>query len=381
MDSSLNQTLEPEDIEDEKRIIKNKPVGRRLLEVTEELAGCKLDGSAIVFEDSDEETVEGHIQGPGSGKALNMVETEQERRDREAREAAANAVDFEDENGQNDAKALEFSRTLVIEFNASDVDFWFMQLENEMFTCGVRSQWLKRCILVKNLPAKIQSDVKSLLVLKQSQAPADLYKRIKKEILRIHAPRKEDTFKKALSRVLVGLPSQLGQTLINDVCHNDGTKLENCCCAHIVYTLWTLQLPVAVRSHVSDMTFDAGTYQKVFESADKVFLSTKTTDVSAGVAAIRANSGGGADPSNPLEVAAFKPKNKKNKNQNNDQNKGTRNGSESASGGSNKSNNTYTKDLCSNHKKWADKAWYCLAPHTCKMANKTSPRPEKQNKD
>ena len=85
-DSSLNQTLEPENIEDEKRLVRSRPVGKRLLEVTEELAGCKLDGSAIVFEESDDETdsnqnpekvhplgpeveeseivIEGHIQVP-----------------------------------------------------------------------------------------------------------------------------------------------------------------------------------------------------------------------------------------------------------------------------------------------------------------------------
>ena len=44
-------------------------------------------------------------------------------------------VDFEDENGQDGAKAMEYSRTLVMEFNPSEVEFWFMQIENEMYTC------------------------------------------------------------------------------------------------------------------------------------------------------------------------------------------------------------------------------------------------------
>ena len=138
------------------------------------------------------------------------------------------AVDFEDENGQDEATAVQNTRTLVMEFN-TDVEFWFIQLENEMYQCGVKSQWLKRCVLVKNLPAKIQADVKSLLLIKQSAAPADLYKQIKEEILRIHAPAKEDNFKKALSRVLVGLPSQLGEILINDICTKT-PKLTGCCC-------------------------------------------------------------------------------------------------------------------------------------------------------
>ena len=98
-------------------------------------------------------------------------------------------VDFEDENGADDDKALEFSRSLKLEYDPLEVAFYFIQLENEMFTCGVKSQWLKRSILVKNLPPKIQADVKSLLILKKSEAPTDLYKQIKTEILRIHAPK------------------------------------------------------------------------------------------------------------------------------------------------------------------------------------------------
>ena len=90
--------------------------------------------------------------------------------------------DFEVENGTDGAKALEHSRTLVIPFDPSEVEFWFTQIENEMYTCEVKSQWLKRCVLVKNLPSKVQADVKSLLVLKKSEIPDDVYKQIKDEV-------------------------------------------------------------------------------------------------------------------------------------------------------------------------------------------------------
>ena len=96
-----------------------------------------------------------------------------------------------------------------------------------------------------HLPPKVQMDVMSLLSIKKSAARADLYKRIKDEILRIHAPRKQDTYKKALSRVLTGLPSQLGQELINDICDQD-VKLVGCCCAKAVFCLWSIQLPLTV---------------------------------------------------------------------------------------------------------------------------------------
>ena len=293
-------------------------------------------------------------------------------------------VDFEDKNGQDGAKAMEYSRTLVMEFNPSEVEFWFMQIENEMYTCEVKSQWLKRSILVKNLPPKIQNDVKTLLTIKQSQAPADIYKKIKQEVLRIHAPRKEDKFKKALSRVLTGLPSQLGQTLITDVCVNQGAKLVGCCCAHIVYTLWTLQLPVAVRSHVADMTFSADTYQTVFESADKVFLSTKPTEVSAVVASVSAPQ---AD-SEPAQVAAAKPNNRGQR----PWYRGGRGGRGRGGGqsqGQDRQNSKGDKQrirhksnpsskCCDNHYRWAADAWFCLSPLTCPMKDKCAPKPAKK---
>ena len=88
-------------------------------------------------------------------------------------------VNFEDENLADGENAIEYTRSLKLEYNATDVAFWFTQLENEMITCDVKSQWLKRVVLVKNLPAKVQNDVKSLLILQKAEAPADLYKRIK----------------------------------------------------------------------------------------------------------------------------------------------------------------------------------------------------------
>ena len=91
------------------------------------------------------------------------------------------AVDFQDENGKDGAKAIEFTRTLKVEYDPTEVDFWFIQIENEMYTCEVKSQWLKRCVLVKNLPPKVQADVKQWLLVKQSDAPADIYKQIKQE--------------------------------------------------------------------------------------------------------------------------------------------------------------------------------------------------------
>ena len=300
-------------------------------------------------------------------------------------------VDFEDENAQNGAKALEFTRTLTLEWSPDEVDFWFTQLENEMYTCEVKSQWLKRCVLVKNLPPKVQADVKSLLTLKQSEAPVDIYKQIKTEILRIHAPEEEDNYKKALSLVLTGLPSQLGQQLVSKVC-GKSSKLSCGCCVKAVKTLWTMQLPAAVRAHVADMKFDKDTYQKVFQSADKVFLSQRSADLAPQVAAIvkvPEESGSAATG----EVAAIRQSRGGGRNRGNRNNRNSGGNSGGAGKNSNEGNQSSTQSndtrkrhksnpspkCCDNHYRWADQAWFCLSPLTCPLANKCAPRPPKNN--
>ena len=293
-------------------------------------------------------------------------------------------VDFEDENGQDAATALDHTRTLKLEFAPDDVTFWFTQIENEMYTCGVKSQWMKRCVLVKNLPPKIQSDVKALLTLKQSEAPTNLYKKIKMEILRIHAPAKEDNFKKALSRVLVGLPSQLGHTLINDICSKP-VKLDGCCCHMAVYALWTIQLPLNVRSYLANLDFNKDTCQAVFEAADKVFLSSRPPEVSAGVAAITqpapSSSTTSADQS---QVAAVRPSGPR-RTQRGRANRGRGGSNSSGTGQSRPARPSSTTEApsgcCNNHKKWAGDAWYCLEPLTCPWVNKISAKPTAENKN
>ena len=237
-----------------------------------------------VKEETPEEVIENTGLVVGEASSENQAEVQVNMPDNVDNDVE---VDFEDENADDGAKALEFSRTLKIEYDPSEVNFWFTQLENEMYTCEVKSQWLKRCVLVKNLPPKIQADVKSLLMLKKSEAGEAIYKQVKMELLRIHAPKKEETYKKALSRVMTGLPSQLGEVLTNDICDKP-VKMSGCCCAKAVNTLWSLQLPVQVRSHVANMDFNHATAKDVFQAADKVYLSTRPTEVSAVVAAVSA---------------------------------------------------------------------------------------------
>ena len=376
MDSSFNLTLdqsseEDNTVEGDKRRIKNKSVSKEIKVVTE--AFKKLNNNEA------EEVIEGFVQGNAQGEEVNMPDP-----------AVPAVVDFEDENEQDGEKALEYSRTLSMEYNPDEVEFWFTQLENEMYTCTIKSQWMKRVVLVKNLPPKIQADVKSLLILKQTQAPANIYKLVKTEILRLHAPKEEDTFKKALSRVLTGLPSQLGEQLVTDICKQP-VKMSCGCCCRSVFTLWTLQLPLAVRSQISTMAFNAQTYKQVFQDADTIYLATKHTEVSASVAAVAAAKSPGSGQDDQVAAVRFSRRGGSNGRG------GGRGGNSSARGGRNNSNgggasqgqtsqdrgprhaSQPPSQSCDNHWRFGDQSWFCLKPDTCPWAQKIVEKPAKRN--
>ena len=149
-----------------------------------------------------------------------------------------------------------------------------------MVMAAIKSQWLKKTVLQRNLPIKQKEDVKALLTLTQTEAGEDIYLKIKTELVRIYAPKAKDSYCKALTRTMVGLPSQLGNQIVDDVCKK-ANKLQGCCCASAVEALWQLQLPISVRAHVSNMDFNHSTFKAVFEAADKVFLSAKQVSVAA----------------------------------------------------------------------------------------------------
>ena len=79
---------------------------------------------------------------------------------------------------------------------------------------------------------------------------------------------------------MVGLPSQLGYQIVDDVCKKP-SKLDGCCCAAAALAIWSDKLPVNIRAHISNMEFTKDSYKTVFEAADKVYLSTKQVNVAA----------------------------------------------------------------------------------------------------
>ena len=352
-----------------------------MLEVTNELAGCKLDGSAIVFEDSEEE-IEGHIVGGPSGcsnKADNMPDPV--------------TVDFDREEKVDGEKAQDLARSIKVEFTATDINFWFSQLEDEMLLAGVGSQWLKKTILQRNLPVRQKEDVKGFLTLPKTAAGAHIYLDIKLELIRIYAPKPMESYKKALTRTMVGLPSQLGHQLVDDICKKP-VKMEGCCCPPHVQALWTLQLPVNVRSHISNREFTSATYKSVFEAADQCFLSAKQVSVAALTAQ---PSGGGASLDETLpafsnqnqpQVAAVRGRGRgggrgwRGNRGNRGGNRGGGASSGTGGGGGNSGNggnqNQTRKrsaqmppeECCDRHYAHGDQAWYCQKPLTCPWKDK-----------
>ena len=128
------------------------------------------------------------------------------------------AVDYDQANTNDGEKAQDLARSVKVEFSPADIVFWFGELEGEMLMAGIGQQWLKKTVLQRNLPTKQKEDVKALLSLTQTQAGNNIYYRVKQELLRLYAPKPKDSYNKALTRTMVGLPSQLGNQLVNDVC-------------------------------------------------------------------------------------------------------------------------------------------------------------------
>ena len=126
------------------------------------------------------------------------------------------------------------------------------------------------------------------------------------------------------------------------------------------------------------MPFNSNTYNDVFQQADKVFISTKATELSAGVAAVTLTNNEGGDKGAEPQVAAMKPKNKKPWRGNRGQSaaEGGGGGTKPNRGPRHKSNPP--SSCCDNHYRWGASSWFCLAPATCPWKDKFTARPDKK---
>ena len=83
------------------------------------------------------------------------------------------------------------------------------------------------------------------LTLSKTEGGNDIYLKIKTELLRIYSENPLDSYKKALTRQMTGLLSQLGYQIINDICTKT-TKLDGCCCEAATMALWSMSLLVNI---------------------------------------------------------------------------------------------------------------------------------------
>ena len=199
---------------------------------------------------------------------------------------------------------------------------------------------------------------------------------------RLYAPKPMDSYKKALTRTMVGLPSQLGNQIIEDICKKS-KKLDGCCCAQAAQALWSLQLPVNIRAHVSGMDFSQATYKSVFEAANQCYLSSCQVQVAAVATPLDETLPAFNNQNQPhAEVAPMgrgggAPK--KNRGGGN-QSSGTARGDGRGGRGKNRGGKTSTRgprhasqppeSCCDRHYTHGDQAWYCLAPLSCPWVNK-----------
>ena len=296
-------------------------------------------------------------------------------------------VNFDVENGVDGDKAQDHARSIKVEYEPSDIKFWFSQLEAEMLMAAVKSQWLKKTILQRNLPNKQKEDVKDLLVLQQAEAGTSIYLDIKSELIRIYAPKSQDAYQKALTRTMTGLPSQLGFQIINDICKKP-KKLDGCCCDRGALALWSLQLPIQIRAHISTMEFNVNTYKEVFQAADKVFNSSKQVAASAMVAAVAAppnldETQSAFTQQNQPQVAAVgvrgqKPQGQTRGGRNNrgsNRGRGQRGGQSQARSRGPRHASSPPESCCDRHYRHGAEAWYFVAPLTCPWKDRCASRP------
>ena len=328
-----------------------------MAEVTEKLA--KLSGFSVGEEIVDEGLVVGEPEHPNKMPREDEVEDP--------------PVDFDREDKEDGEKAQDNARHIKVQFEPNDIRFWFSQIEDEMFLSGVNSQWLKKSVLQRNLPNQQKEDVKAFLILPKSQAGAHIYLDIKNEIIRLYAPKEQDSYQKALQRTMVGLPSQLGEQIINDICTKN-PKLVGCCCARATLAIWSMQLPISVRSHISNMEFSPTTYKAVFAAADNVFHSSKQVTIAVVAAAATPNlneTQPAFSAQNQPQVAAISgtgpPKKKK-------KNKKPQKGQDKKDRGPRHSSSP-PDACCDRHYRHGPESWYCLAPTTCPWADKITARP------
>ena len=268
MDANTSlSNVEDNTIDGERRRLRNRNTPRLVSELTEALSNLKTGDI------EEPEVVEGHVVGgPGPSKVcqVNMPDPPA-------------AVNFEDENGVDDAGAFKDACAKLdrLIWNEEDLPFFISQVEIKLKASGVKNNFTKFQALSQVLPPRVQNEVKSLLVMQETDFPnGDAYKKLKHEVIRIFGPRPEASFERALGRTLTDKPSMLARALVNDVCKRG----LNCpCCPSNVLALWKRSLPLNVRAGIAhaSKSFSKDNFNEVTQLADDIFAQTSAPTVNA----------------------------------------------------------------------------------------------------
>ena len=140
---------------------------------------------------------------------------------------------FQDEAGTDDPDYYKKLGTLKNRmFNPAQAEFWFTSIETSLRHMGIKSQWSKREVLHSLLSDDIQAEVIHILKKDQTSAGTHPYRDLKKELLKLYAPKPAAAFQTALARTLISCgnkPSALAKAIINDICTCDPPLNSTCC--------------------------------------------------------------------------------------------------------------------------------------------------------
>ena len=354
-----------------------------LVEVTDKLN--KLSHSDPV----EVEVVEGHIFQAANNNKVND------------NPPAAGVVmanfDAQDGNDEPGAMREACQRLEKVQWDPTDVLFFFTQIESKMKSCGVKSNFTKFQCCIGALPKQVTDQVKPLLRKEESDfTNKDAYLQLKKEVLRIFGPKPSAAVERALGRVLVGKPSDLARALVDDICSKQLTDCE--CCPAVVEALWKRQLSGRIRAGIAGIKFSKDTFNEITQLADDIHDTQSAT-----VAAMKTPS---LDETQPAidypvaEVAAvargrggrggrgFRG-NRGNRGSRGGAQAPTSSGTQSSTQNQNPSSRRGTKhpDLpsgdgaryCNLHYRWGRGAHFCSEPATCPWKDIFTPKPARNN--
>ena len=300
-------------------------------------------------------------------------------------EANGIMVNYDQENAEDAEGAINNARDVKLPFNKASIELWFSLIESKMQFAGLHKQWSKRQVLIQLIPPEHHNDFKKYLIMQETAAGATAYYDLKKAILKRFGPKKAEGFDKAITRVMTGTPSQLGNQILSDICPSP-TPLQNCHCADIVLGIWRRSLPSVVRNAIADMDFEAATFEAVFDKADAVWASNAANSTvvatmeakEAGATAVAAVSGRGGGRGGNRGGRGGRGGNSSGTGRGGGQNRNQ--GNNQGSGASGRSRGPRHPDnppsnACGVHWKFGKGAWHCADRHNCPWRDFENPKP------